>query len=49
MDRQEIIKSFREARIEGEKKSSSGEITWNQYAYTMAGYELQLQEMGVNL
>ena len=44
-----IIKAFRESRIAGEQLLSQGKITWEQYAATMAGYELILREMGVNL
>lgn len=45
----EIQKAFREARVIGEKLLSLGKITWDEYAFTMAGYELTLKEMGVDL
>ncbi len=46
---EQIKKAFREARIAGEKKLSRGEITWDEYAATMIGFELTLKEMGVSL
>lgn len=45
----DVQKAFREARIVGEKLLSEGKITWDDYAFTMVGYELKLQTMGVNL
>ncbi len=45
----EIEKAFREARITGEKLLSAGKITWEQFAFTMLGYEAQLKAKGVRL
>ncbi len=45
----QIKKAFHESRIVGEQMLSRGEITWEDYAFTMLGYELQLKSMGVNL
>ncbi len=44
-----IIKAFRESRIVGEQKLTRGEITWDEYAFVMLGYEAKLQSMGVVL
>ncbi len=46
---EQVKKAFHEARIAGEKLLSQGKITWEEYAFTMVGYELTLQNMGVNL
>lgn len=48
-NRNEVIKAFREARIAGEKLLSEGKISWDDFSFTMTGYELTLKEMGVNL
>ncbi len=48
-NRNDVIKTFREARIAGEKLLSRGKITWDSFAATMAMYELKLQGMGVIL
>jgi hypothetical protein len=45
----DLQKAFREARIAGEQKLSRREITWDEYAFSMVSYELQLREMGVDL
>jgi hypothetical protein len=45
----QIQKAFREARITGEKLLSAGKITWDEFAFTMAGYELTSKGMGVDL
>lgn len=45
----EIEKAFREARIAGEKLLEQGKITWEQFSFTMLGYEAKLQSMGVSL
>ncbi len=47
--KQDIINSFRKSRMIGEQLLSEGRITWEDYASTMAGYELVLRDMGVNL
>ncbi len=44
-----VKKAFHEARIAGEKLLSQGKIDWEDYAFSMVGYELKLQSMGVNL
>ncbi|MDO8726625.1 MAG: hypothetical protein Q7J35_11210 [Candidatus Methanoperedens sp.] len=46
---EQVKKAFREARIVGEQLLSSGRITWEQYAFTMVGYETILKEMGETL
>jgi len=45
----EIIKAFREARIVGEKLLSQGKISWDQFQFSMLGFELSLKEMGEDL
>lgn len=45
----EIEKAFREARIAGEKLLEQGKITWEQFNFTMRGFEAQLKAKGVNL
>jgi len=45
----DVQKAFHEAVVLGEKKLSKGEITWNEYAFVMLGYETKLQSMGVVL
>ena len=44
----QVKKAFREARIVGEELLSNGKITWDEFALTMKGYELQLRSMGVD-
>jgi len=46
---EQVKKAFREARIAGEKLLSAGKITWEQFSFTMLGYEARLKAMGVNL
>jgi hypothetical protein len=46
---EQIKKSFRESRIAGEKLLEQGKITWEQFSFTMIGFELKLKVMGVNL
>lgn len=46
---QQVRKAFREARIVGEKLLSAGKITWDEFVFTMVGYELILREMGEDL
>lgn len=48
-DRHEVIKAFRKARIVGEQLLSQGKITWEQYSFTMLGFEAILREMGEDL
>lgn len=45
----QIRKAFREARIAGEQLLSQEKITWDEFAFAMAGYELVLREMGEDL
>ncbi len=45
----DVQKAFHEAVIVGEQKLSQGKIAWDQYAFTMVGFEAKLQSMGVNL
>jgi hypothetical protein len=49
MDKQEVIKAFREARVAGEYLLSQNKITWDQFQFSMLSYEITLKEMGVNL
>ncbi len=44
-----VKKAFRESRIAGEKKLSRGEITWDDFASVMLGFEAKLKSMGVVL
>jgi hypothetical protein len=48
-NKQEVIKAFREARIAGEKLLSEGKIAWEDFAFTMLGYEEQLRNLGEEL
>ena len=48
-NKQEVINAFRKARIAGEKLLSQNKISWDQYAFTMIGFELTLREMGDDL
>jgi len=48
-NKQEIIKAFRTARIEGEKLLREGKITFESYAFTMLGFEVELKKQGVRL
>ncbi len=45
----DVEKSFREARIAGEKKLSKGEITWEEFCFVMLSFEAKLRSMGVVL
>ena len=45
----DVEKAFHKAVIVGEQKLIRGEITWNEYAFVMLGYEAKLQSMGVVL
>lgn len=45
----QIQKAFRESRIAGEKMLSDGRISWEDFAFVMVGFELQLKSTGVNL
>ncbi len=44
-----IKKAFHESRIASEQLLNDGKITWDEFAFIMIGFELQLKEMGVNL
>jgi hypothetical protein len=44
-----VIKAFRESRIAGEQKLSRGEISWDEFAFVMLGFEEKLRSMGVVL
>jgi len=46
---EQIQKAFREARIAREKLLSQGKITWEQFSFTMLGYETQLKSKGMRL
>jgi len=46
---EQVKKAFHEARIVGEQLLSQGKITWDEFVFTMVGFELQLKEMGVDL
>jgi len=48
-DKQEVIKAFRKARIDGEYLLSQGKITWDEYAFSMIGFERSLKAMGEDL
>ena len=45
---EQIKKAFRESRIAGEHLLSTGKISWEQFEFTMLGFELQLRSMGVD-
>lgn len=45
----QVKKAFHEARIEGEQLLSQGKISWEQYTFTMLGFEAILREMGEDL
>jgi hypothetical protein len=40
---EDISKAFREARIAGEKLLEQGRITWEGYAFVIAGFEEKLK------
>jgi len=44
-----VKKAFRESRIAGEQKLARGEITWDEYAFIMLGFEAKMQSMRVVL
>ena len=46
---EQIKKAFHKARIAGEQLLSQGKISWEQYAFSMVGYELALRELGEGL
>ncbi len=48
-NKQDIIKAFREARIEGEQMLEAGRISWEDFCFVMLGYEEQLRGLGVDL
>jgi hypothetical protein len=41
-----VKKAFHENRIAGEHLLSTGKISWEQFEFTMLGFELQLKSMG---
>ncbi len=45
-NRQEVIKAFREARIDNEKLLMEGKIRYCDYAEIMLGFESELRELG---
>ena len=45
----DVQKAFHEAIIAGEHKLSQGKITWDEYVFTMVGFEAKLRSMGVVL
>jgi len=48
-NRENIIKAFRKARIEGEQFLTQGRISWEDFSFVMVGFEEQLKSMGVEL
>ena len=48
-DIQQVRKAFRKARIDGEILLSQGKISWDEYAFSMVGFELVLRELGDDL
>ncbi len=46
---EQVKKAFHESRIVGEKLLSQGKITWEDFAFTMIGFELSLKAMGEDL
>jgi len=48
-NKQEIIKAFRKARIDGEKMLEAGRITWEQFSFLMLGFEAELKNNGVKI
>lgn len=49
VNRQEIIKAFHKARVDGEKLLSENKISWEDYVFTMLGFEAELRRAGVHL
>ena len=47
--RENIIRAFRKARIEGERMLIQGRITWEDFSFVMCGFEEQLKAAGVEL
>ena len=48
-ERENKIKAFRKARIDGEKLLSQGKITWEEFCFVMLGFEQKLRDSGVHL
>jgi hypothetical protein len=48
-NKNEVIKAFRKARIVGEQLLSTGKINWEQFEFTMLGFEHKLRSLGVDL
>ncbi len=48
-NKRDVINAFRKARIEGEQMLSEGRISWEDYAFVMAGFETELVSLGVDL
>jgi hypothetical protein len=48
-DVESVKKAFRESRIVGEQKLLREEITWDEFAFVMLGFEAKLRSMGVVL
>ena len=44
-----ITKAFHDVLVIGEQLLNDKIITWEQYAYTMRGFEIKLEQMGVEL
>lgn len=44
-----ITKAFHDTKVVGEQLLNDKTITWEQYAYTMRGFEIKLEQMGVEL
>jgi hypothetical protein len=45
----DVQKAFHKARIVGEQKLKKGEISWDDFAFVMLGFEAKLRSMGVVL
>lgn len=48
-DIQQVRKAFRKARTDGEYLLSQGKISWDEYVFSMVGFELALRELGDDL
>ena len=49
MNIQEIIKAFRQTRIESEQMLEAERITWEQFSSVMLSFEAELRNEGVRL
>lgn len=47
-DKENLINAFRKARKEGSEMVMNNRISFEEYAFVCAGFEIQLEQMGVD-